>query len=1565
MSAEPQKNNPIDGIRSINPSADREMEEAIAKQAKEQQEKRVGSDRGAEKNQKPGAEKAIEVIVEVDKEVEAAEEKADKIVQQAEQAVQTTEQAAAAITQTEGATPADAAKAAQTVESAKKAEQMLLKNINDAKQRLAQAKADFEKRSKARFSSFSGTEAGIEKTLAKLELEDAEEAFKQAQVDIEQNESVKKLIALREGYEKKRVANEKAARGFLGLYKTEDGWKAEVKRQELEDSELAEYEKQRAEIIADNIELAFSEQLAALNARAEAIQESDPLYPVLQFLQSEKAGGLVTNKTLLRTALVAGGSAAAVVTGAGALALGALAARRGMTAFVTGAGAYGMMAGFESRSLQSSVKENAKKKQEDAESMNASKGIREKVREMMRHPNEKEIRALSDDDLKKYFAQAGELCVIRGIRPTTDPFVMQLQGEIQKRLREKVEVTQDLQNSLFNYLRESNERANEAAETIAQGDGKRKMAAVAAGVIVGGGVLHSLGSFVYESIIPSAAAGEMDDFADTKKEREVQSRAPQQAEAKSSTTTTETKSGGETSQEPEKKTQPRTEKGTEKRTERATTQERKPKSAQIAETQTEREVEKAIDRLSEDQQKYLEYNTKSAKELGITMDQKTAVYLSEKNLIVTKDGISIALSEDVVYAFSEDKKVARIYLDTEGKLHVVSEALSPKVAVASETAPAVTPAVESPPETAPAVASEAEPRELKIEPTQASQEPAPQQPVAEIPKVQVSVPEKPAIQEPEKEPTPKVENVATTQEPEMPKDATESTDAKVDVVEESEEKIVKKKDITVGKSIETAAMLASEKVKIPESVTQWRPEIAKVSEKYDVPAELIEAIIFAESSGNPNAKGLGEDGKVYGRGLAQFIESTGKQYGLLTESDRHDPEKSIDACARYLSDLLKKYNGRMDYAIAEYNLGGKAVNQATGEIKNKPYVFKVLKYYYAAGGDNDAQFGFNSSEKQNFSIANDEPVYLFTPDDGAAYDEIPKKSAVEAAATALIPEYKNMRWQDQLTAAFDLSSTEEQKIAALRAYQDKIGSVIKYDPVTNQILNPTDTRPSKQVRMYVSSNRIEFEIDGKDVALKDLPPLRVTVDSAKSVAAAQVASAEGKIPGAIADEIEERVNPEKSAQEKSNGNLSADEKAAVQKEMGVIRKESYELDDEKTDIEPEWGTDYGRFVDDVQDAVAEGLVKAEKIIIAANLTDNPIEEKRLRDEYKDIMKQLQTIISAAQDGPEKINDVERKALDDAGIDLPGADAPSDVARDKIQEIEAAEQARSDRRARILDKIFAPIRNADDVLAAAMGSEDHINGAREAMADNYFERADALKQLYEKTGDERYQAKAKLLEAKALHIEEQIQDSLKEKGDQIEATIEEKSFYERNGESRYMAPIEAVQQLTEDQKEKAIENLYSDGYKDYIEDSVRLRRPGSEWENPFIADRTMTPTEHLIANAELEAYRVFVAEQRLVDVKELIKNETDPIQIATLEAQQAAIERYIENRIEWINLRYGSGIFESSDHSGAISAEEAKRRALFNYGIGDQADDADDYSFDSLRGLEVEKARNKLRIAPED
>lgn len=104
-----------------------------------------------------------------------------------------------------------------------------------------------------------------------------------------------------------------------------------------------------------------------------------------------------------------------------------------------------------------------------------------------------------------------------------------------------------------------------------------------------------------------------------------------------------------------------------------------------------------------------------------------------------------------------------------------------------------------------------------------------------------------------------------------------------------------------------------------------------------VDPDLVKKVIKQESGGNPNA--TSSAGAV---GLMQLMPDTAKDLGV---TDRTNPKQSVEAGAKYLSQLLTRYGGDQRLALAAYNAGPDAVDMYGGvppypETQN--YVASIL-----------------------------------------------------------------------------------------------------------------------------------------------------------------------------------------------------------------------------------------------------------------------------------------------------------------------------------------------------------------------------------------------------------------------------------------------------------------------------------------------------------------------------------------------------------------------------------------------------------------------------------------------
>lgn len=102
----------------------------------------------------------------------------------------------------------------------------------------------------------------------------------------------------------------------------------------------------------------------------------------------------------------------------------------------------------------------------------------------------------------------------------------------------------------------------------------------------------------------------------------------------------------------------------------------------------------------------------------------------------------------------------------------------------------------------------------------------------------------------------------------------------------------------------------------------YRDEVATAASGFGVDQALLRAVIHAESAFNPNAisvKGA--------QGLMQLMPATASDMGVASP---FDPAQNIRGGARYLSTLLKLFNGDERLAAAAYNSGPQNVQKYSG-----------------------------------------------------------------------------------------------------------------------------------------------------------------------------------------------------------------------------------------------------------------------------------------------------------------------------------------------------------------------------------------------------------------------------------------------------------------------------------------------------------------------------------------------------------------------------------------------------------------------------------------------------------
>ena len=193
--------------------------------------------------------------------------------------------------------------------------------------------------------------------------------------------------------------------------------------------------------------------------------------------------------------------------------------------------------------------------------------------------------------------------------------------------------------------------------------------------------------------------------------------------------------------------------------------------------------------------------------------------------------------------------------------------------------------------------------------------------------------------------------------------------------------------------------------------------IRQAAQTHGVSEGLIKAVMHTESGFNVNARS-----PVGAQGLMQLMPATARRFNV---SNAYDPQQNINAGAKYLAWLMKRFNGNTSLALAGYNAGEGNVQKYGGIPpfrETQDYVRRVSSRYsnlYAGGinisaGSNNtpanaqviaqsAHYNADSSPSTQLSVSRSAPSrQIILAADGSFTDAPGSYTTANATASARI-----------------------------------------------------------------------------------------------------------------------------------------------------------------------------------------------------------------------------------------------------------------------------------------------------------------------------------------------------------------------------------------------------------------------------------------------------------------------------------------------------------------------------------------------------------------------------------
>lgn len=126
--------------------------------------------------------------------------------------------------------------------------------------------------------------------------------------------------------------------------------------------------------------------------------------------------------------------------------------------------------------------------------------------------------------------------------------------------------------------------------------------------------------------------------------------------------------------------------------------------------------------------------------------------------------------------------------------------------------------------------------------------------------------------------------------------------------------------------------------------TTWDVKLESIANKEGIPAPLLQAICWVESSHRPHVTNWDDNGSA-SVGLCQLKLATAQWMGFTGDFNAlYKGETNARWAARFIKFQLKRYNDDWYKTIAAYNAGTAIFSKKNpGKLINEGYVDKVLK----------------------------------------------------------------------------------------------------------------------------------------------------------------------------------------------------------------------------------------------------------------------------------------------------------------------------------------------------------------------------------------------------------------------------------------------------------------------------------------------------------------------------------------------------------------------------------------------------------------------------------------------